>query len=123
LSSYPYITIVSFNTLLFRIIENEIRQVYPSMTWFQLDMKKRLGPLTTSLYVDSEDEIEQLQVLWSNNEIDPHLNTNLYNYIVKNGFRNLPPELNIAAFRCWTCCIIHRFLYQVGHPVLYHKKR
>jgi hypothetical protein len=62
LSSYPYITIVSFGTQLFRIIENEIRQVYPSMTWFQLDMKKRFGPLATSLYVNSGDEIEQLQV-------------------------------------------------------------
>lgn len=122
LSYYPYITIVSFGSQLFRIIDNEIRKTYPYLTGVQLDMKKRLGPLTTSIYVDPEDEIEQLQVPWSNKEIDPYLNADLYHYIVNNGFRDLPPELNIAAFRCWACCIIHRFLYQVEHPVLYDDK-
>lgn len=122
LSSYPYTTIVSFGTQLFRITENKIRQAYPYLTGFQLDMKKRLGPFTTRFYVDPEDEIEQMQVPWSNDEIDPHLNADLYHYIVKNGFRDLPAELSVAAFRCWACCIIHRFLYQMEHPVLYDVK-
>lgn len=114
---YPLISLTCYGFHLLRLVQHNLKLYVPRHIRLEL-LLMRLIDIPYSARNSPRPQTEVLEP----GRVNDGINLEMRRRLSKNGFLGFSKLSIKNAFRCWRVCILERFLYFAGDPVLYPQK-